>query len=113
MSQLGGEHLCHSARTLRKDLVRVPLSLDHYVGDSLNVIVGNTILEKVTHRVDENHFWLVPSQRFAQLLGDQSKVETLFVWMSFNSAKPFSENFGIAVFASRANFRATAHGIPS
>ncbi len=58
----------HSLRALGEDLVNVPVSLYHHAHDSPNIVsLWIVLLEKVTHRIDEDHLRGFPLERFQQL----------------------------------------------
>ena len=90
----------------------MPIGFDHDLRDSFSVAVRHAGLKQIAHRVDKDQLGRSPGEWLGQLLGNNSKIETLLVWMSFHAAKPLSESLGIAMLAARTDFRAATDGIP-
>src|SRR5712691_2455220 len=111
-AQLRIQQVSHSRRTLRQNLLRVPVSLHHHVYDGLNVAVWNFLMEKVRHGIYEDSFRSAPAERFRQFVRNKAQIESLLVWMTLHTAKPLCECFGIAVFASGTDLRTAANRVP-
>src|SRR2546421_17389 len=80
--------------------------------DSFNVAVRHTRLKQIAHGVNEDQLRRAPGKRLGQLFGNQTKIETLLVGMSFHPTKAFGESLGIAMLASGTDLRAATHGVP-
>src|ERR1017187_1030016 len=106
------EELCQSLRTLGEDLKSMPVRFDHNVCDCFDVVLRDSIVKEVTHRVHKYHLWSSPTERFAKFLWNKTQVESLLVWVTLHTAKSFSKHFGVAVLASGADLRAAANRIP-
>src|SRR5690349_2526043 len=102
------EQKLHPIRALRQHLIRVPRRGNHDAHDSRDVGGRHPVLKEVAHRVDEHHPRARPPQRVEQLLGHQSKVKTLLVWMTGHPSETFGERLSVAVFAPGADLRTAA-----
>src|SRR5437773_6176746 len=90
----------------------MPLCRDHHFGDGGNVSVGNFVMKKVAHGVDEDHLRRFPAEWFGEFFGNQAKVKALFVRMAFYSAEALSKSLSVAVLAAWGDFCAATDGIP-
>src|SRR5205823_2935574 len=70
------------------------------------------LVEKVAHRVHEDHSRAAPLQRLAQALRPQAEVEPLLVMMAANAAPPLGEGLRVTVGAPRAHLIATGDRVP-
>ena len=69
-------------------------------------------MEKVAHRVNENHFWLFGAQRLIDPVGTKNQIKTMFKWMVFDPPETLGKALSITVIAARADLRATGHRVP-
>ena len=69
-------------------------------------------MEEIAHGVREDHLRRPPTQGLGKFLGHKLQVKALLVGMAGNAAKPFCEDLSVTVFAARADFGATADGVP-
>src|SRR5579883_1885604 len=106
------QHLCHAFRSLRENLIGVPVSSRHDASHANDVLVGNVGVEQVAHRVDEHTSACGPEKWLWQLFGHEPQVETLLVRMSLHAAKSFGECRSIAMSTAWADLRATSNRIP-
>src|SRR5712692_6181911 len=90
----------------------MPIRNHHDANDGDDVFVRNGFLEKITHRVDEDHLGLSPFEWLVQLLRNRSWVEPLLIRMIRNISKSFGEAFGVTVGASGTDLHAAPNGIP-
>ena len=100
-------------RPLGQNLISVPVSSRHHAGNRDNIIIRHVLVEKVAHRVDENHPGSSPAQWVAELFRNDSQIETKFKRMVGHATKPFSESLRVAMQTAGADLRASANGIPS
>ena len=112
-SQLPFQHLAHPLRSLGQDLERMPPRHGHHAADGFDIFVGHAVLKQIAHGIDEYELGRAPGERLRQFLRDKTKIETLFVGMTFHSTKALGERFGIAVLAPGTDLGAAANGIPS
>lgn len=96
-----------------EDLIGVPRTSCHDLRHLFDVIVGNADMEQVAHRVYEDALGLGEPERFAELFGNQSEVESLFKGTPRNAPEPFRKSLGVAVGAAGADFGAAPHRVPS
>lgn len=90
----------------------MPIGRHHYLRNGQDIFVRDSIVEKVAHGVDEDHFRVAPTKRLRELFGHKSQVEALLVGMPLDAAKTLGERLGITVLAARADLRAAAHWVP-
>ena len=76
-----------------------------------DVTVRHAVVEQVAHRVDENLLGPGPADRVPDLLLHETEVEAKLERMIWDSAKSFGKGFGVAVRATGADLRATAHRV--
>jgi hypothetical protein len=110
--KFAGQEITHSLVPFSEHLVCVPIRALHdaaYLGDILG---RHAFLKKVAHRIDKNSFWRPPPQRLVELLGNESEVKSLLVWVAGHPSKAFGKGFGVTVLAARAYLGASADGIP-
>src|SRR5579884_932525 len=110
--QLGFEQIAQPVRSFREYLIRVPFRGAHDPRYNNYVIIRDFFVEKVAHRIDENHLWRAPAEWFAELLRHKAQIETLLERMARNTAKPLSKCLGVAMQASGTDLCATAHRVP-
>src|SRR5207245_2330220 len=67
----------------------------------------------VAHRVDEDEPALAPGQRQEQTVVPEVQIETLFIWVTRDAAKPLGEGLRVTVRTARADLRAPRDRIPS
>lgn len=108
IGQGGLKQVTHTSRPFGQDLIRMPVRRQHDINDFTNIIIRNIGQKQVAHGVDEDHTGARPKKRLAQLLGDEPQVETLFVGMPGDPAKPLGERGGIATLATWRNLDAPA-----
>src|SRR5665213_2582327 len=66
LSDLPGDHVCHSVRALGQDLVVVVWGAAHHLPHPTDERVTDALMEEVTHRVDEYLARLFPIRRNVQ-----------------------------------------------
>ena len=106
------EQVPQALGTFGEDLIGVPRTGCHDLRHSFDVIVGNPDVEQVAHRVYEDALGLGEPERFAELLGNQSEVESLFKGTPRNAPEPFGELLGVAVGATWTDLGATPDRVP-
>ena len=111
-TQLTFEEACETLGTLGEYLERVPVGSGHHLRDRSHVLVRNSVVEQIAHRVHEDHTRCAPPERIAKLLRDKPEVEPELEGMPRHTAKPFCKGLRVAVHAPRADLRAAAHGVP-
>src|SRR6266545_4569027 len=92
--------LSHACGSLGQDLERVPRCFHHHAEDSLDELVGYSLVEEVAHRVYEDHSGSSPLERGLQPLRPEPQIEPLFVGMSGYSPPSLGEGFRVAMFAA-------------
>src|SRR5712672_767912 len=90
----------------------MPFRGHHDLRHRNDVVVRNSIMEKVAHGIDENHFWYAPAQRFHKFLWHEPQIEPLLVWVALNSPEAFRKCLRVAMFTTGTDFRAAANRIP-
>jgi hypothetical protein len=90
----------------------MPVGIDHDMNDVVDVVIRHVFLEEVAHAVYEDLPWGRPLERLVQFLGDEAQVEPLLIGMAWYATKAFSEGLGVAMLATRTDFRAAAKRIP-
>lgn len=65
------QHLQLSLGALGQDLVGVPVRFHHDASDAFNIVVRNVFVEKVAHRVHEDHAGRSPREWLEELFGDE------------------------------------------
>src|ERR1700686_3844124 len=90
----------------------MPVRPDHHVCDGLDVVIRDSLMKEITHRVHKYHFRCSPTERFAQFVGDKAQIDSLLVRMTVDATKPLSKDFSVAVLASGTDFCAATNGIP-
>src|SRR5271157_4477827 len=111
-AQLRTKHLAHSLRPLGQYLEGMPARLLHHTANLLDVRIRHVFVEKVAHRVDEDHPRFAPAQGIGQLFGHEPQVESLLVGMTRNAPEPLGEGLGVTVRAPGADFRAAPDRVP-
>src|SRR5438094_409381 len=96
----------------REDLVSMPIRSQHDGRDRSDVLVRDSVLEKVTHAIDEHSLWCRPPKRFKKFFRDQTRRESTFIGMTGHAAEPLRECLGIAVLAAGTYFEASTNGVP-
>src|ERR1700722_1380689 len=91
----------------------MPAGLHHNPRDFDDVLIRHALLEKVAHRIDEDHLRRLPTEGLVELLGNQPQVKALLVGVPWDPAESLSEGLRITVLAARADFFAASHRIPS
>src|SRR5207253_6837653 len=90
----------------------MPVRPDHHVCDGLDVVIRDSLMKEITHRVHKYHLRCSPTERFAQFFGDKAQIESLLVRMTLHATEPLSKHLSVAVLASGADFCAATNGIP-
>src|ERR1019366_3054186 len=80
-SQPSREELCHSPRTLREYLISMPVRLDHHACYCLDVVIRDSLMKEVAHRVHKYHLGCSPTEWFAQFFGNKTQIKSLLVRM--------------------------------
>src|SRR6266849_1968567 len=106
------EQVSHPFGPLSQHLIDVPVGLKHHIDNALNIFVAHVVVKQIAHRVNEDLSWPSPSEWFVEFFRDESKVESLFVWMIRNATKSFRESRCVAVLAARADLCAAANRVP-
>ena len=89
----------------------MPVRRCHDPRDFDDVFVGNVLVEKVAHRIHEDHPGRSPTERIAELFGHDAQIKAELKWMVRNSAPALGERFCVTVKTARADFRAAANWI--
>ncbi len=90
----------------------MPVRHFHDVDDLFDIRVGNSRLEEIAHRINEDRFLRRPFQRLGEFFGYQSQVETPFVGVARNTAESFGEGLSVTVLAAWTDLGAAADRIP-
>jgi len=106
------QEIRHPLCSLGEYLKRMPRSPHHDLRNLDDVGVWDFRMEQIAHGIHEDSLWRFPPKWFAQLLGYQSQIKALSVGMVRNPPETFGKYFGIAMFATRTDLGAAAHGIP-
>lgn len=85
----------------------------HSVKYLIDIIARYILVEKVTHRVDEDESRPSPSHGLVESFRTKSQIEADFERVSKDSSEPLREALCVAVLASCTHLRASRHGIPS
>jgi hypothetical protein len=91
----------------------MPISHLHDASDGDYVIFRYSLVEQVAHGVHKNHFSAGPSERLIEFFGYEAQIKTLLVWVPRDASEALCKSLGVAVLASRADFRAASNRIPS
>src|SRR5437868_3341857 len=90
----------------------MPISGAHDLSHSNDVVIINSLVKEVTHRIDEDHPRGQPPEWFGELFWYDAKVKPALVRMSAHPSKSLCEGFRIAMRTTRANFRTTPNRVP-
>ena len=102
----------HPLRSFCEKLEDVVVGFDHYIKDSLDVLIRHFLVEEVGHGIHENHLRFSPTERHFQPLGPELQIKPLFIRVIQHTAEPFGKRLGVTVLAPRTDFRAAGNGIP-
>jgi hypothetical protein len=95
-----------------EDLVRVPIGSKHDGRNCGDVLVRDRVLEEVTHAVHEHCFWCWPLEWIEEFVRYQTWREPMFVGVTWNASKAFSERFGVTVLTAGTDLEASADRVP-
>src|SRR5258706_14930190 len=84
-----------SLRSLCQHLKYVLLGLFHHLNNLTDEFIGDFVVEKVRHRVHENHLWFFPTHRHFETARPELQIKPLFVGMPDYAAKPLRERFSV------------------
>jgi hypothetical protein len=70
--ELSFEQALKPVSAFREHLVSVPIRRRHHTRDRDDVVIRHVLVEKVAHRIDENHSGRSPTQRLAEFFGNQT-----------------------------------------
>src|SRR6266853_720783 len=104
--------VAHEGGAFCQDLKRVPRRAFHRIKDAIDEILGNVLVEKVTHGIHEDHARRAPAERLFQPFRTQGQIEASLEWMTWSTTKSFGDPLGIAVIAPGADLRAASDGVP-
>jgi hypothetical protein len=90
----------------------MPVGLDHNLDHVFDVFVRDFWLEKVAHAVDEHGAGARPVEGLGKFLWYEAEVESLLIWMSWDSAESLRKRLGIAMLAAGAYLCAAPERIP-
>ena len=107
-----GHELPHSVGSLGEHLVNVPVGQTHDSQDLGDESRGDTRLEEITHRIDEDGSRSPPGEGLEELLGHEADVESLLVGVAGNPAPSLCERLRVAVLAAGTHLRAAPDGVP-
>src|SRR5262249_26015507 len=85
----------------------------HHASNHCDVPGRHVLLEKITHRINEDPPRILPPERVFQFLGDESQIEPLLKGVSWHAAEAFGESLRIAVLAAGTDLHASADWVPS
>jgi hypothetical protein len=85
----------------------------HHFSDCGDVWNRNVSVEQITHRIDEHHLRTGPTDGLQELLWNKSQIEPLLVRVSTHAPETLSKRLSVTMSATRADFCAAAHWIPS
>jgi hypothetical protein len=80
---------------LREDLKDVPVSPLHCLEDLNDKVVGDGLVEEITHAVDEDPFWLPPSKGQIKLVFVEGYLEATPIARIPHRLKTGRETFGV------------------
>ena len=110
--QLCPKEFTKTSGPLGEHLVGVPVSPQHHERNSLDVFVGNFLVKKVAHRVDEDHSGLLPPDWLQQFFRHKPQIKALFVRMPRHASEPLREDLGVAVSAPGTDLGAASNWVP-
>src|SRR6202035_3873504 len=85
------EHVQEPFRSLRQNLIRMPVRLDHDLYNIHDISVRHLWLEQVAHAIYENIARAAPQKRLRELLRNEPQIKSLFIRVTGDAAKSFSE----------------------
>src|SRR5258708_7221339 len=94
---------------LRQNLVGVPVCSRHHASNRDYVIIWHVLVEKVTHRVDENHPRSTPAKRVAKFLRNNPQIEAKLEGMAGHATKSLGESLGVAMHTAGADLGASSN----
>src|SRR5271157_1222838 len=103
----------HPRRSLGQDLIRVPVGFYHDIDNGGDVLVAHSLVEQVAHRVHEDHSVARPAKWFGELVGNEAKVESLFIGMPCHSTEPLGKGLCVTMSAARTDLGTPTNGVPS
>jgi len=90
----------------------MPICAPHHVKHSLDTLDGNGSMEQIAHQIDEDRSWIFPAQRQLHYVLVHRYPKTTGVVRLPHGVQPFCHAFGIAVFTSGTDLRASGNWIP-
>src|SRR5690348_11003439 len=94
------QHISESLGSFRENLVGVPVGCHHHFHGVDDEILRYFHMEQIAHGVHEYHARRSPRKRLQQLLGDQPKVEALFIGVILYTTKSFRKCLSVTVLAA-------------
>ncbi len=104
--------VAHEGASLGQNLKDVPVRSFHGIKDTVDELCRDLLMEKVTHRIDEDHAWPLPAERLPYPLGAQCEIKAIFKWMPWDSPPAFCKALGVAIVAAASDLRASGDRIP-
>ncbi len=102
----------HPLRSLCKYLESMPWCLQHDLKNCLDEAVRDSLVEQITHGVDEEYTGSPPSEWIAESFRVQSDTETILVSLHTHSPQAAGHRLSIAVGAPRRHLTAAGGWIP-
>ena len=103
----------HERAALGQHLVHVPVRALHRIKHPINERPVNVLVEKVAHRIDENHPRPLPLARLLKPRRPQRQVEALLIRMTDDATPAFRKARRIAIVTPGSDLGATRHRVPS
>ncbi len=104
--------VAHERAALGQHLVDMPVRLLHGIEHVVDECAVDVLVEKVAHRVHEDHPRLFPEHGLLQPRRPECQVEALLVRVPGNATPALCEAFSIAVVATRTDLGAARHRVP-
>src|SRR5579872_3488485 len=84
----------------------------HNADDADDVIIWHALVKQIAHRVHENSLRLAPEQRLSHLFRDQAQIESLLIWVAWNSTEALRESLRVAMGTTGGDLGTTPDGVP-
>src|SRR4051812_23782931 len=86
--------------SLSQDLEFMPVRLLHRIEYEIDEAERDFFVEKIAHRVDEDHLGVAPAKRLLQPFGPKLEVKAVFKGMAWHTAESFREALGITMITA-------------
>ena len=98
---------------LGENLKDMPVSFFHGIEHVVDEFPWDVFMEKVAHRIDEDHSGALPRKWLGQPLVTQRKVESDFERVSGSPTESLGEPLGVTIVTATAYFGAARDRVPS